>query len=155
MRTDTPNLFSRIFNQIVSLATLKDAGKAREIPVFGFIEDIFVMGVMDEIERRALPSEKNTTEETPQVNKISNYFSPSKSPSTKRTEGIYLVDSKTRRVNSMPRAAHTVAVGRPCQSKFSQLNFRSPKRSSCYTSISSMHTLVKRSIGHAFTLILA
>lgn len=68
------------------------------------------MGVMDEIERRALPDQKGASDDTPQVNKISNYFSPTKQPPKKRTEALYLVDSKTRRVDSMPRPSHTVAV---------------------------------------------
>lgn len=102
----------RILNQIVSLVTLRDAGKAREIPVFGFVKDVFVIGVLDEIERRVLPGqEKEGTDASNQADseKISFYFQ-SKSPAKPLQTGLFLVDSKTRRSRSKPRAEHTVAV---------------------------------------------
>lgn len=87
-------------NQIVSLATLASSGKAREIPVFGFIGDFFVVGVIDEVERRALPDTA-----TPDHQKISFYFS-----SPRARQGLFVVDSKTRRTPSMPKDEYTVAV---------------------------------------------
>lgn len=105
----------RLLNQIVSLVTLRDAGKAREIPVFGFFDDDFVMGVMDEVEKRPLPTPEvvkvSKNEEASQNGvKITDFFK-SKSPVVvKPTHGFYLVDSKTRGAPVLPKPEYTVAV---------------------------------------------
>lgn len=113
---DPRSLFSaRLLNQIVSLVTLRDTGKAREIPVFGFFDDDFVMGVMDEVEKRPLPTPEvvkvSKNEEASQKEvKITDFFK-SKSPTVmKPTHGFYLVDSKTRGAPVLPKPEYTVAV---------------------------------------------
>lgn len=103
----------RLLNQIVSLVTLRDTGKAREIPVFGFFSDVFVMGVMDEIEKRPLPGSedvKNTKLEQTSSSKITDFFKTKLPTVRKPTHGYYLVDSKTRRMPSLPKKEYTVAV---------------------------------------------
>jgi exonuclease V len=113
--------FERLLNQIVSLVTLRDAGKAREIPIFGFFEDVFVMGVMDEIEKRPLPvseeAKKNGTSSSespiPAAAKITHFFksaSPAVPAIKAPSYGLYLVDSKTRRMPNLPKKEYTVAV---------------------------------------------
>ena len=95
-----------LLNQMVSLATLNATGKAREIPLFGFVKDVFVIGVLDEIERR--PLEASRASDSPTANKITHYFSAA-SP-TKPKTGLFLVDSKTRRMPTMPKPQYTIAV---------------------------------------------
>ena len=71
-----------------------------------------MIGVLDEIERRVLPGqEKDATDATDKADseKISYYFQ-SKSPAKPLRTGLFLVDSKTRRSRSKPRAEHTIAV---------------------------------------------
>lgn len=104
-------LLDRLLNQMVSLATLRDGGKAREIPVFGFINDTLVLGAMDEIERRSVVEEGDNQSPTTEENgKITAYFA-STSPAKKPKTAIYLVDSKTRRLPVLPKEDSTIAVG--------------------------------------------
>lgn len=103
----------RLLNQIVSLVTLRDTGKAREIPVFGFFNDVFVMGVMDEIEKRPLPGigdSKDNKAEHASTSKITDFFKTKLPIVQKPTHGYYLVDSKTRRMPTLPKKEYTVAV---------------------------------------------
>ncbi|GAA5904746.1 hypothetical protein JCM5296_000752 [Sporobolomyces johnsonii] len=52
----------RCLNTIVSLETLLETGRVREVPVVGFVREFLVFGVIDEIERReiSLPSSSPT-----------------------------------------------------------------------------------------------
>lgn len=92
------------------MATLRDGGKAREIPVFGFVQGTLVLGVMDEIEKRLLPIDAKQDTPTKESGKITSYFA-STSPVKKPKTAIYLVDSKTRRIPVIPKEDFTIAVG--------------------------------------------
>jgi len=95
------------------LVTLRDAGKAREIPVFGFFDDVFVMGVMDEIEKRPLEDSKdakNAKADDGSSGKITDFFKMTMPTIRQPTHGYYLVDSKTRIMATLPKEEHTVAV---------------------------------------------
>ena len=96
---------------MVSLATLRNSGKAREIPIFGFIKDTMVLGVMDEIEKRPLPIEPEEASPTKENAKISFYFKPTSPAKAKKpTHALYLVDSKTRRMPVLPKDEYTIAA---------------------------------------------
>jgi exonuclease V len=99
---------------MVSLATLRDSGKAREVPIFGFIHDIMVLGVMDEIEKRPLPAAEEEESPSKESGKISFYFK-SMSPTKRTKTALYLVDSKTRRTPALPKEDFTVAASFVCQ----------------------------------------
>lgn len=103
----------RLLNQIISLATLLETGKAREIPIFGFVGELFVVGVMDEIERRTLSTD-NAPPELSQRGTLLNYFQTSSPTKTAPEVGYFLVDSKTRRSPHMPNELYTGAVGSQC-----------------------------------------
>lgn len=96
--------------------TLRDAGKAREIPIFGFFNEVFVMGVMDEIEKRPLPDIGDTSKDkkidstTNATKKITDFFKTSTPIIRKPTHGYYLVDSKTRAMPYLPKKEYTIAV---------------------------------------------
>ncbi|BGP27563.1 hypothetical protein JCM10295v2_006535 [Rhodotorula toruloides] len=45
----------RILNTVVGLEALLTAGRVRELPVVGWVNDFLVFGVIDEVERRELP----------------------------------------------------------------------------------------------------
>ena len=100
------------------MTTLRDAGKAREIPVFGFFDDDFVMGVIDEVEKRPLPkieakhqSKQQSSEPEGNGVKITDFFKRTTPVVRKPTHGFYLVDSKTRNKPDLPKMEYTVAVG--------------------------------------------
>jgi exonuclease V len=108
-RTELDRVGLRILNMLVGLATLESLGKVRELPVMGFVSDYFVLGVIDEIERRPLPGSSSSPPPDPRST-LEHYFSPSKSEPTPRTHGHFIVDSKTRRIPRLPTHKQSLAA---------------------------------------------
>ncbi|KAM0792940.1 hypothetical protein ACM66B_002699 [Microbotryomycetes sp. NB124-2] len=85
----------RVLNTIIALDTLLETGLAREIPVVGFVDDFLVLGVVDEVIRKARPkpppsaqnsSTKNAKKKVPAVDtaqqKLDNFFAVSSNGSS-------------------------------------------------------------------------
>lgn len=92
------------------------------------------MGVMDEVERRSLPevdSSTSTKDGTPATSnaKITDFFKPNLPTVQKPTHGYYLVDSKTRRIPTLPKKEYTTAVSCDRDTQFSRANKADCRRS--------------------------
>ncbi|KAK4046437.1 hypothetical protein OIO90_006569 [Microbotryomycetes sp. JL221] len=120
----------RLLNTMTALDTLITTGLAREIPVVGSVQDLLVLGVVDEIVRKprakstasapasptgSASSNKRKKIDDPNQRKLSSFFrvppSPQKDAAAKQREvqaerewAFFLVDSKTRYNRSLPPA---------------------------------------------------
>ncbi|CAE6473993.1 unnamed protein product [Rhizoctonia solani] len=92
----------KLLNMISNLRVLIDEGCCREMPVMGFVQDHFVIGVIDEILWVPDTSQATSSGSLSQEQ----YCDPSlNSDSGKWVNGtIYILDNKTRGVNSLPRS---------------------------------------------------
>ncbi|KAI5474434.1 Defects-in-morphology protein 1-like, mitochondrial protein [Pseudohyphozyma bogoriensis] len=84
----------RIVNLLVALVGLIETGRVREVPVFGFIDQFIIFGVIDEIERRDIPIPPTST---PPLSPAASNSTPSKPPpevpSQQRTIDTYFTPS--------------------------------------------------------------
>ncbi|KAH9081484.1 exonuclease V a 5' deoxyribonuclease-domain-containing protein [Lactarius deliciosus] len=111
---------ARLINMLSCLGSLTELGFCREMPVFGFVQDQAIIGIIDEVllkpasEPEAEPNSINkrtraSTPGTPQKSKRPRKASPpqseltdiSPSPRPMMNE-LSLLDTKTRRSNSLP-----------------------------------------------------
>ncbi|KAF8640994.1 hypothetical protein AX17_000639 [Amanita inopinata Kibby_2008] len=107
----------RLLNLIDGVKTMLLTGFTRELPVFGIIKDHIVVGVIDEAICRHYPRSIRTSDDPHAFNAhatqatsssrqahINEYFaSPNrKEPSQKHTNMLYIIDTKTRRTDSLP-----------------------------------------------------
>ncbi|KAM0749671.1 hypothetical protein T439DRAFT_348501 [Meredithblackwellia eburnea MCA 4105] len=87
----------RLVNTMVCLQTLLDTGKAREIPVMGFVDSFLVFGVIDEVDRRTLPPTEPLTSnpvapKPPPTPKKKNHVTSSQAPIKTKED----IDSQTK-----------------------------------------------------------
>lgn len=96
----------RMLNMLSSLEALLTLGKCREMPVCGFVGDVFVQGVIDEIALKPLDSGKDTPTKAGKRQSTLNAFFGGTAP---RTHRLIVIDSKTRASGTMPRMEDTRA----------------------------------------------
>ncbi|KAL8854750.1 MAG: hypothetical protein Q9221_000533 [Calogaya cf. arnoldii] len=130
IRTREDKWALRIWNVIQGLRTLRETGMTRELEVWGVLDGLVVNGVIDELsfecpdrelEAAALESTNVTPSLPPDQKTITDFLSPDgsqifsqtnfgatattlQSSYTKR-DSIYIIDTKTRSVKSIPKAA--------------------------------------------------
>ncbi|KAL8925345.1 MAG: hypothetical protein Q9172_002276 [Xanthocarpia lactea] len=122
----------RIWNIIQGLRTLRETGLTRELEVWGVFDGLVVNGVIDELsyecpdrelEAAGLEPMNISSSLPPDQRSITDFLSPNGSqtlsqtnfgaaaarhpqlPDTKKNSAIYITDTKTRSVNSIPKAA--------------------------------------------------
>ncbi|WVQ97298.1 hypothetical protein IAU59_004409 [Kwoniella sp. CBS 9459] len=108
--------FLNMFSAVEALLTL---GKCREIPVVGFLNDIMIMGIIDEIVREPIePDTAPATRSRSNQTSLTSFFSPVKTRQKgtqdtpqprKKTHRLYISDSKTRASGTVPRDEDAVA----------------------------------------------
>lgn len=96
----------RMLNMLSSLEALISLGKCREMPICGFVGDVYVSGIIDEIERK--PIELNAPRTPGKVKRQStlNDFYGGKRPPSHR---LIISDSKTRAKGTLPNFEDTRA----------------------------------------------
>jgi exonuclease V len=124
----------KLFNMYQGMQSLRDNGLTRELPVFGFLGDIFVRGIIDEISYVNPRSRPGADMELPETRRAGRR-SPAAPPPNPEAAGIddaleliiesemwevpekgkrvaFLSDTKTRASRSYPRAsqAHATAI---------------------------------------------
>lgn len=94
----------RMLNMLSSLEALISLGKCREMPICGFVGDVYVSGIIDEIER--LPIEPNNPGTAVRRQSTLNDFFGGNRP---RTHRLIISDSKTRASGHLPKFEDTRA----------------------------------------------
>ncbi|BEI81750.1 hypothetical protein CcaverHIS002_0209100 [Cutaneotrichosporon cavernicola] len=112
-REDTWGL--RMLNMFSALEALLTIGKCRELPVAGFVDDTFVLGIIDEITRVPIvesPTKGRQTRakrtESGRQASLNDFFGGKPLPQP-QTHRLIVSDSKTRTTASMPREEDTLA----------------------------------------------
>ncbi|BEJ12450.1 hypothetical protein CspHIS471_0209100 [Cutaneotrichosporon sp. HIS471] len=112
-REDTWGL--RMLNMFSALEALLTIGKCRELPVAGFVDDMFVLGIIDEITRVPIvesPTKGRQTRakraESGRQASLNDFFGGKPLPQP-QTHRLLVSDSKTRTTASMPREEDTLA----------------------------------------------
>lgn len=117
----------KLFNMCQGLTSLKDTGLTRELSVFGFVQGMFVHGIIDEVsytgpqakvvpvEQVILPSqasgEKKRDEPTEDEDQLTiEDLLPQTKPSGTQERTVYLLDTKTRASKSLPRSSAVQAT---------------------------------------------
>lgn len=96
----------RMLNMLSSLEALISLGKCREMPICGFVGDVYVSGIIDEIERKPLePSTPNTPLKVKRQSTLNDFYG-GKRPATHR---LIISDSKTRASGTLPKFEDTRA----------------------------------------------
>ncbi|RXK39737.1 hypothetical protein M231_02930 [Tremella mesenterica] len=100
----------RFLNMLSGIQALITLGKCRELPVVGFVDDVLVMGVIDELTRQPIEDDKVHKMTTRQTS-LNAYFSLSKPDREykEKTHKVFISDSKTRASGSLPRQSDTLA----------------------------------------------
>ncbi|OCF32845.1 hypothetical protein I316_05481 [Kwoniella heveanensis BCC8398] len=104
----------RFLNMLSAVEALLTLGKCREMPIVGFLNDIMIMGIIDEIIREPIdPDPAPTTRSRSTQTSLTSFFSPTKArhqngnsegvESRKKTHRLYISDSKTRASDTIPR----------------------------------------------------
>lgn len=94
----------RLLNMLSSLEALLTLGKCREMPISGFVGDVYVSGIIDEIVREPIdPTSNGTT--TRRQSSLNEFFGGSQP----RTHRLIISDSKTRASGSLPKPEDTLA----------------------------------------------
>ncbi|KZO95442.1 hypothetical protein CALVIDRAFT_564847 [Calocera viscosa TUFC12733] len=102
----------RLVNMFTGLRSMLDHGYTREFPVFGYLHNQHVTGIIDEIRRTAVHAPPEP-EKPPTQSSITTFFSPSKpKPATTPAPShiLHLVDTKTRLAPTMPVTGSTSAL---------------------------------------------
>ncbi|CAG8470700.1 4101_t:CDS:1 [Ambispora leptoticha] len=84
---------NRLLNLLTGLFEIQEQGKTRELPMFGFIEQFLVFGVIDEVERRPISNEESVPVQEPPVKRHKREI---ESLSTYSKTALFLSDTKTR-----------------------------------------------------------
>ncbi|KAJ6601141.1 exonuclease V [Mycena vulgaris] len=107
----------RLINFLSSLVSLAAKGCAREVPVFGIVENVVLIGIIDELlvripaepetgTKRAsespLPSPKRTCGSPSPPSCEAELFAATPAPTLPPQHSIRVIDTKTRRTNSLP-----------------------------------------------------
>ncbi|GMK54152.1 hypothetical protein CspeluHIS016_0107380 [Cutaneotrichosporon spelunceum] len=112
-REDTWGL--RMLNMFSALEALLTIGKCRELPVAGFVDDMFVLGIIDEITRvpiaesptKGRQARAKRTESGHQAS-LNDFFGGKPLPRP-QSHRLLVSDSKTRATASMPKEDDTLA----------------------------------------------
>ncbi|CAK9784624.1 hypothetical protein CC85DRAFT_299911 [Cutaneotrichosporon oleaginosum] len=112
-REDTWGL--RMLTMFSAIEALITIGKCRELPVAGFVNDTFVLGIIDEIKRvpivesptRGRQTRARRTESGRQAS-LNDFFGGKPLPQP-QTHRLFVSDSKTRTSGSLPREEDTLA----------------------------------------------
>lgn len=102
----------RFLNMFSALEALITVGTCRELPVVGFVGDVLVRGVIDEIKRVPADAAKPNTRSSRQPSLYAFFGHETSSHNydqMQRTHCIMLSDSKTRVSGTVPRAEDTLA----------------------------------------------
>lgn len=94
----------RMLNMLSSLEALLALGKCREMPISGFVGDVYIQGIIDEIERR--PIDSNVPKPAVKRQATLNEFYGGNAP---RTHRLIISDSKTRASGALPKFEDTTA----------------------------------------------
>ncbi|CAG8434409.1 1980_t:CDS:2 [Ambispora gerdemannii] len=83
----------RLLSLLTGLSEIQVQGKTRELPMFGFIEQFLVFGIIDEVEKRPVSSEESGPVQEPLVKRQKLGIESSSAPSK---TALFLSDTKTR-----------------------------------------------------------
>lgn len=96
----------RMLNMLSSLEALISLGKCREMPICGFVGDVYVSGIIDEIERKPIEtSTPSTPGKVKRQSTLNDFFGGTRPP----THRLIISDSKTRASGTLPKFEDTRA----------------------------------------------